>query len=184
MRSAAPSSLAVVSWPAPNRKVAVRTTSVTAGTVPVRVGGRSEFTQDIVAWLGTALFDVGAELLVEELQRVDGRGVAFDVSHQVRARQRVTELLVVVSRNAEKVGNRQQRERFRVRGEELTLAAVDELVELAVRELPEEVLVGLEPARASAAGSAGNAPACGWAGPSPPCARATASGCGAHRSER
>ena len=32
-RSAALSSLAVVSWPAPNRKVAVRTTSTTSGVV-------------------------------------------------------------------------------------------------------------------------------------------------------
>ena len=128
------------------------------GHRPVRVGGRSQFAQHVVAWFRAALFDVGTELLVEELQRVDRRCIALDVPHQVRARQCITELFVVSLGNAEQVGDCQQRERFRVRGEELAFAAVDELVELAVGELPEEVLVGLEPARGEQPGQQGTRP--------------------------
>ena len=64
----------------------------------------------------------------------------------------LAEVLVVLLGHTEQVGDDQQRERLCVRREELALAVGDELIDVAVGQPPHEVLVLLEPLRASAAG--------------------------------
>ena len=58
------------------------------------------------------------------------------------------ELGVVALRDPEEVGDHEHRERARELADELAVAGVDELVELAVGEAPHERLVLAEPLRA------------------------------------
>ena len=147
-RSAALSSLAVVSWPAPNRNVAVRTTSTTSGVEPSGYIAVASPVSTSSRGFCAAVLDVVAELLVGPLQRV-GRDrlvvEAADVGAGALGAECLAELLVVLLGHAEQVGDHQQRERPGVGGQELALAVGDELVDVAVGQPPHEVLVLLQP---------------------------------------
>ena len=131
----------------------------------VFVLGLRQFGQDVVARLAPAVLDVGVELVVQPLQRVVRGWRLFAELADQFAREDGTELVVVLRRYAEKIGNDQQGERLRVVLEELACPAVDERVELLVGQPPHEVLVLLEALGRDAACSA--VPGCGCAAADP-----------------
>ncbi len=147
-RSAALSSLAVVSWPGAEQEGRGADDVDHLGGGPVGVQRGRQPGQDVVAGVLPPVLDVVAELLVGPLQRV-GRDRLVVEPADVRARplrpEGLAELLVVLLGHAEQVGDGQQGERPAVGGQELALAVGDELVDVTVGEPPHEVLVLLEP---------------------------------------
>ena len=98
------------------------------------------------------VLDVRGELLVEELERVvRQRPVAGAPTVPVLlprpGAELVAEQLVVALGHAEQVGDDEHRERLAVAADELAVAALDELVDLAVGEPPHELLVLAQPLR-------------------------------------
>ena len=95
------------------------------------------------------LLDVRREPLVEELQRLVRHRAALATGGVGRSSpcSSRAERLVIGFGNAEQIGDHHQRERVRVVADELALAAVEELVDLAIGELPHELLVLLQALR-------------------------------------
>ena len=114
-----------------------------------RRGGQRR--EHVVARLAPAVLDVAAEAVVEPLQRaVRHRCPSCCRRRCCRGRRAnaVAELVVLVLRDTQEVGDDEQGERVGVVADELALAARDELVDLAVGEPPHELLVLLQPLRA------------------------------------
>ena len=77
--------------------------------------------QDVPTRLTPAILDVGVELVVQPLQRVVRGGRLFAQRADLLAGEDRTELVVVLGRHAEQIGNDQERERLRVVLEEFAL---------------------------------------------------------------
>jgi hypothetical protein len=121
------------------------------GRRPVRIRRRGKGSEHILTGLPAPLADVADELLFQPLQRVDGnRGVvqrSDGASRCIAGTKALAELGSILSRHAQQVGDHQRGERLGVLTEELAPTVGDELVELAIGQLPHEVLVLLQPRR-------------------------------------
>ena len=100
----------------------------------------------VVARVATAVLDVRGELLVEELERVVRERLVAGAAHGPGLFARpgtepLAKQFVVALRYAEQVGDDEHGKRLAVPADELAVAAVDELVDLAVGEPPHELLV-------------------------------------------
>ena len=103
---------------------------------------------DVVARLEPTVLDVVREPVVEELQWLVRHHAAVGVvDGAVVALELLAELRPVLVGNPEQVRDDEQRKEVRVLVDELALAAVDELVDLAIRQSPHGLLVLLEPLR-------------------------------------
>ena len=98
----------------------------------------------VVARLAPAVLDELREPLVEELQRLVLHLAVGALGRLVVALELLAELLVLVFGNAEQVCDDEEGEGPRVVADELALAPAEELVDLAIGELPHELLVLLE----------------------------------------
>jgi hypothetical protein len=137
--------LVVVSCPAANRNVLEHRRDGAIG-----VFGRCQRSENVVTRRLAPVLEIADELVVEPRQRVEADQIAVegtDLRSGPRRAQYHAELLVVLLRHAQHVGDDQQRERLCVGAEELALARGDEVVETLVGEAPHEVLVLLESAR-------------------------------------
>ena len=120
------------------------------GQLAVRERGRGQGGEHVLTGLPPAVLDVAAEAVVEPRQRAVGHGLrrrAADGTLAGAVGQGLAELLVLLLGHAQEVGDDEQRERVGVVPDQLALAAVEELVELAVGQAPDELLVLLQPLR-------------------------------------
>ena len=108
----------MVSWPAANRNVDVRTDRGHRRRRPVGVRRQRQVGQHIVAWRSPPILDVLAEQLVEPRERVLP-GVAFlagaDLTHGAGETEALAEPGVVGFRHAEQVGDDEHGEGLGVR---------------------------------------------------------------------
>ena len=97
---------AVVSWPAANRNVAVRTTEVDVGRGPVGVGAQGQTRQRVVAGLAPTVLDVLANQSSSHVERVEADvPVASDLARLRTQPEALAEALVVGFGHAEDVGD-------------------------------------------------------------------------------
>ena len=140
---AAASSRAVVSCPAANRNVEVRTTEVTSG-VCHRDSGQGQVGEHVLSRLTPAVLDVLGKPFVEPCQWVLPGVTALAGTHLADGAaqsETFTEALVVLLGHTEEICDHQHGERLSVRIDELASTVPDELVQLLIGESPDERLV-------------------------------------------
>ena len=150
--NAEPSRRTVVSCPAENTLAATRTTSIGSGSEPSGKVAVAKPVKHVVARLAATVLDVGGQPFVEELERRMAHGARPGAPQRLlalatSALELLAEPLVVLLGHAQQVGDHIEREGTGEVPDELTLAALDELVDLAVGMTPHEVLVLAEPLR-------------------------------------
>ena len=139
----------MVSWPA--EKTLARDPSHVSdlGCRAVGIRRGSKAGQHVVARFAPAVLDIVGEESVEEFQRAVGQRFlagAADAATRVLA-DAVDELLAILHRYAEQIGDHQQRERTGEALDERATSGSQEVVEHLVGELPHGVLVLLEALR-------------------------------------
>ena len=115
------------------------------GRRPVGVASESKLGQDVGPGFTPAVLDVGREVVVEPVEGIEtGTLLAPELTGRSAEPEAFAEPLMLRLRHTEEVGDDEQRERLRVRADELAAAVGEELVELLIGEAPHERLVLLQ----------------------------------------